>query len=73
MLFLMLCMHIYVATPSYNLCSYLAMATITGSTTDSMAQDDIPKNPLQPANYKFPECTFGQKESSILCLPICLV
>ena len=62
-LFLMSCMHTYVATPSYNLCSYLAMATATSSITDSTVQDDIPQNPHHPVNYKFPKCTFGQKKA----------
>ena len=45
----------------------------TGIISNSTAQDaDIPEMPHHPANYKFPKHIWA-KESSVPCLPICLV
>ena len=78
MLFLMSCMHMYVATPSYNLCSYLAMARATGSTTDSMAQDGIfKKKPFNQQIISFLSAHLGKRKqypvpSNLLGLPMAM-
>ena len=74
------CTHVYVnlflhvcsCTEPYNLCSYIAMTTATGSITDSMVWDDIPEKQHQPVNYSVSQVHIWVKKAvSHTFQPVC--